>query len=261
MTIGSIQSIHSLKLIVGSLVLTAALLLKTFYSHADSEDLVWIIGPTAFLTETFSNLSFIHESGFGWVDVQHNVVIAPVCAGVNFLIISFCMSSFQLMWRGASLKKIIASIIIAGLGAYVLTVTANTLRITLSVALFKPNIYSEWLTPDMLHRVSGTVVYYLFLCFYSSLISCSFRNKKSARQELDSSLSTRFVLFAPLFWYLLFSLGVPFANNAFQANPDLFITHALSVCVVTTFLTLILIKAQYLLIRLRAVRNYGRTKT
>ena len=261
MTIGSIQSIHSLKLIVGSLVLTAAFLLKTFYSHADSEDLVWIIGPTAFLTETFSNLSFIHESGFGWVDVQHNVVIAPVCAGVNFLIISFCMSSFQLMWRGASLKKIIASIIIAGLGAYILTVTANTVRITLSVALFKTDIYSEWLTPDMLHRVSGTVVYYLFLCFYSCLISCSFRNKKSVRQELDSLLSKQFVLFAPLFWYLLFSLGVPFANNSFQTNPDLFITHALSVCVVTSLLTLVFIKAQFLLIRLRTVRNFGRTKT
>lgn len=236
--------------ITGLAVLISAYLLKSFYSQAGSGDLAWIIGPSAWLTEIFSDLSFTHEPGYGWVDAHHNAVIAPVCAGVNFLIISFCMSSCQILWKTGSPKRLFTGVITAGLASYALTVVANTARIILTVALFKPDIYSEWLTPGMLHRVCGTVVYYLFLCIYSYSINYCSRNSDSENPARTcSSIGRHFILIVPLFWYLLLSLGVPFANNAFRNNPQQFITHAFSVGVVTSTLTLILFNTQYFYIR------------
>ena len=236
--------------IAGAAVLISAYLLKSFYSQASSEDLTWIIGPTAWLTEIFSNLSFNHEPGYGWVDVKHNAVIAPACAGVNFLIISFCMSSFQILWMKRSPKKLITGIITAGLISYAATIIANTARITLSVALFKTDIYFDWLTPGMLHRVNGTVIYYLFLCICSYIINYRLTSSDSENPTSTTCVTGRkLILVVPLFWYLLFSLGVPFANNAWKNNPEQFITHALSVGLITSALTLISFKAQYLYIR------------
>ena len=93
------------KLVVTSIVLAAAYLLKAYYSGAASEDLIWIIGPVARLVELFSDFNFVHEPGYGWVDVEHDVVIAPACAGVNFYIIAFCMSAFQLTHRVQPLAR------------------------------------------------------------------------------------------------------------------------------------------------------------
>jgi exosortase K len=232
------------KVIGGGLVLAAAYQLKDFYSRAGSEDLAWIIGPTAWVAEIFSDLSFSPEPGYGWVDVRHNVVIAPVCAGMNFLIIAFCMSSFQILWKRTSAKQIFPAIAVAGGVSYLLTIIANAARILLAVTLFPLDIHNAWLTPDMLHRVAGIVVYYLLLCSYSQAINYYFDSGNQHLQERKNLFAKQTLLLVPLFWYLLFSVGVPFANNSFTRNPELFARHATTVALVTVLLTLILYKVQ-----------------
>lgn len=235
------------KMIGGAIILAVAYLLKDFYRKAGTEELAWIIGPTALLTEIFSGLSFVHEPGYGWVDIQHHAVIAPVCAGVNFLIIAFCMSSFQILWKAASAQAMITGVIIASTASYLITVIANAIRIILSVVLFSLDIHSEWVTPDMLHRVAGIVIYYLLLCSYSSAISQFFKNTNHNTQPYNGLIMRQTILLAPLFWYLLFSIGVPFANNSFENHPDLFVAHSLTIGAVTAALTLILFKLKQMI--------------
>lgn len=218
------------KLLAGSTVLLAAYLLKSFYSQAGAEDLTWIIGPTAWLTEVFSGLSFTREAGYGWVNYSHNVVIAPVCAGVNFLIIAFCMASFLVLKKkAASAKKLIIGILIAALTSYVLTITANTARIILSVILYDLDIYSNWLTPALLHRISGVAIYFMFLSIYYHVSWFYLSDKANPSPPLLS---------VPLLWYVLISIGVPLANKAYQKNTELFITHVSIVLVVASMLSL-----------------------
>lgn len=231
------------KLIGGVIILTAAYLLKAYYSQATSESLSWIIGPTAVLAEMFSSLSFVHEPGYGWVDVQKNVVIAPVCAGVNFLIIAFCMSSFQILWKTRSPRGLVSGVIIGSTASYLLTVIANAARIILSVLMFRLDFYTEWITPEMVHRITGIIVYYLLLCFYSGAVSYYFRTVDSSRPGLVGRVNRQAMLLAPLFWYVLFSVGIPLANHSLRNNPELFITHGMTVGLVTTIATLILYKA------------------
>ena len=240
------------KLIGGAIIFSTAYLLRVFYSRADSADLFWIIGPTARLVEIFTSLSFSPEAGYGWVDVTRNVVIAPVCAGVNFLIIAFCMSAFQILWKKHSPGELTAGILLAGAASFLLTVVANAMRIVLAVALFKADIYNHWLTPDMVHRVAGIVVYYLLLCFYAQALNCGCSGKRSQRQVL---------LLVPLCWYLLFSVGVPLANQALDHDPELFLRHAVTIALVTALVTLILYRIQrwYILVRKNLYLSHQRT--
>ena len=253
------SNIH--KLTGGVTILTAAYLLKDFYSAAGTEDLSWIIAPTAWLAELFSGLSFTPEPGYGWVDVVHNVVIAPVCAGVNFLIIAFCMSAFQVLWKKSSAKALISGIVLAGAASYLLTIIANATRIILAVALFNLDIYNEWLTPDMVHRVAGIVVYYLLLCIYSQSINWCVSGQNNHGHVGENPYRTQTLLLVPLFWYLLFSVGVPFAHNSLRADPELFLRHATTVGAVTFVLTLVIytIRHCFLCVRNNRYNSHQRT--
>ena len=76
-------------------VLLMAVGLKYHYSHARSDDLGWILGPTAGGVEYISGIDFEKEDGAGFVNRANRIIIAPSCAGVNFLIIAFCMAAFS----------------------------------------------------------------------------------------------------------------------------------------------------------------------
>ena len=243
------------KLVVTSIVLAAAYLLKAYYSGAASEDLIWIIGPVARFVELFSDLNFVHEPGYGWVDVEHDVVIAPACAGVNFYIIAFCMSAFQLTHRVQPLTRTLTKIMSAGLLSYIIAIVANVLRILLATYFHDIDLHSSWLSSETVHRIVGTCVFYLLLFSYSRAIS-TWHNRQAPEHRTDTpqSPSTNILIFfVPLVWYLAFSLGVPFVNQAFQAHPENFIRHALHVVVVTVVLTLIWLTSHYLTVRFRKV--------
>ncbi len=229
------------KKILGCLsVLLLAYLLKKYYSSADSQSLFWILAPTAHLVELFSGLTFVNEPGLGWFNQLHEVIIAPSCSGVNFLIIMFCMSSFQIIfsrYRGCALFILTG---FAGLAGYVVTLVVNALRIWLSIILYRADIYSGWLTPDALHRIAGVMLYYLILCFFYLSVSYSLNRRtvklRSAKNGGSNSGSV-LLLLIPLFWYLLFSLGVPFINKAYQQQPGRFVEHSLTIAATSVLLT------------------------
>jgi len=225
-----------------STVLLICFILKKYYSSADSQSLIWILAPTAHLVELFSGLAFVNEPGLGWFNQLHEVLIAPSCGGVNFLIIIFCMSSFQIIFNQVSGFRLLVWAGCAGLAAYAVTLLVNSVRIWLSILLLQADIYSDWLTPEALHRIGGVTLYYLVLCFYYLFIS-SMLNRHSVKfqtSRIDGSRPGRIVvLCVPLAWYLLFALGVPFVNNAYQQQPDLFVDHSLAVGSTSVVLTMI----------------------
>lgn len=226
------------------IVLLLSFLLKRYYSSADSQGLFWILAPTARLVELFSGLSFANEPGLGWFNQLHEVVIAPSCGGVNFLIIMFCMSSFQIIFSGLRGYGLLLMAGFAGLASYGVTLFVNAVRIWLSILLYRADIYSGWLTPDAVHRIAGVTLYYLFLCFYYQLVSYILNRQAMKLQSsgYGGSKSGRILLlFIPLFWYLLFSLGVPFLNRAYQQQPDLFFEHCLTVGSTSVLLSAIIV--------------------
>ena len=221
------------------LALLVAFGLKYHYSQARSDDLVWILGPTAVLVEQLSGIDFEKEAHTGYVNNEHRVIIAPVCAGVNFYTIAFCMAVFcgipaigplrsKALWLAASL-----------IAAYLLTLVVNALRIILAIYLYDMDMYSTWITPKRVHRLEGTVIYFFFLYLFYRIIKKGLHGYRCRELAAAGQKSRPTVFFkpgsayrstlaglVPLFWYSLITLVVPLLNGAARDNGARFVEHS-----------------------------------
>ena len=219
------------------LALLIAFGLKYYYSRAGSDDLIWILGPTAELVEQIGQIPFEREAGTGFVNHRLRVIIAPACAGVNFLIISSCMAVFCGLHYFKSIQAKMAWLAISALSAYLLTVPVNALRILLSIYVYNADIYSGWITAQRVHRLEGVVIYFFFLClFYRIIMKAIHLHLRTTAGKRSMGIQCNFVLcgpsrwagagLIPLFWYALISLGIPLINAAYSKNGFRFIEHS-----------------------------------
>jgi exosortase K len=211
------------------LAIMIAIGLKHHYSQASVEDLNWILAPTVEFVEQLSGITFEKEAYTGFISKTHRIIIAKSCAGVNFLIIAFCMLIFSRVRAtkpvGAKILFFIKSIITA----YFLTIIVNALRIILAIHLYNADIYGGWLTREMLHRIEGTAIYFMFLCFiYFVFVSRQSTNKSTARRAIKT----------PLFWYLIVTLFVPLVRRSLQGDLSGFFEHSLVVIIILIIILL-----------------------
>lgn len=231
------------------LVAAMAFALKLHYSRASADQLAWILKPTAVLVEKAIGIEFKHAAGSGYISREHRIIIAPSCAGVNFLIMAFCMSAFSFLHEPRLRRIKFLWIGFCGLASYLLALFVNTVRITLAIYLYKYSVSWGWFTPERIHRIEGIVVYLLFLSvFYLVIQKTVSRAKNQNEKKLRSSPGERYIL-NPWSWYLVMTLGVPFLNAAFLKNPAGFLEHAATILLVGLFLAGILHAAGKRLLR------------
>jgi exosortase K len=206
------------------LALLIAFGLKHHYSIASSDDLDWILRPTAQLVSHISGLEFEQETQTGYINREYRMIIAPACAGVNFLIIAFCMAVFSYIHYFNQTKRKLTWLFSSIVGAYLVTLIVNTLRILIAIYFHESHVSFGWFTPARLHRVEGIVIYFLCLYGYYWML-----------HKIVAHNSCRiYVELIPLFWYCVIGLGVPLFNAAYRSNGRLFLEHCsvvLTVCV------------------------------
>ena len=224
----------------------AALALKAQYSLARAEDLTWILSPMAWLVQILTGQNFYFDPTEGYVSHALGVVIAPACAGVNFMIAVFCMSYFSGIFKQTGTKAASRWLTGCAITSYFSTIIANSIRIHLSIVLITHDIHMGWLTPMRVHRISGIMIYFFFLNlvyhiirknFFSSLFcaddNAPARNTTGRYFANYSGGARQSQWFWPLFWYWGISLAVPFLNGARAANPAGFAEHSLTVGLVS----------------------------
>lgn len=211
-------------------VLIGAYLLKRHYSTASADDLRWILAPTTVLVELISGTSFEFESHAGYLSSNRSFLIAKSCAGVNFLLTAFLMLAVSRLWRDRSQNMPWKFIPTAALIAYLATLIANTVRITVAVQTQQIQIESGWLPLAQLHRLEGIFIYFGFL-----LLLFVISEKMSARQP--SALVRQSIL--PLLIYYAITLGIPLINGAYRQSAD-FWEHSLPVLLIPLLLLLLL---------------------
>jgi|ERR1051325_953223 exosortase K len=188
-------------------VLLMALGLKQFYSTASANQLSWILEPTTILVSLISGESFQFESYAGYITSDRSFVIAAACAGVNFLITAFLMLSLRKLWADQSTEVSWTFIPIAALAAYLATLIANAVRITIALQLQRTQPHIGNFSPSELHRLEGIFAYFGFLLLLF-VISERGRTKSSSR------VLSLYVF--PLLIYYLTTLGIPLANGAYR---------------------------------------------
>lgn len=223
--------------------------LKFFYSTVSVNQLRWILAPTTTLVELISGQQFQFESYAGYINSDHSFLIAASCAGVNFLITAFLMLALGHLWRNRSQSPSWMFIPGAALIAYLVTLLANTVRITTALQLRSMRVESGLLSPGQLHRFEGIFIYFGFLLllyvisdFLSNAappasdgaglerkrLACNTRapilrmqpgtvalQSSNARAHQRRRLTFQRCLF-PLFIYYGTTLGLPFLNGAFR---------------------------------------------
>jgi exosortase K len=223
--------------------------LKFFYSTTSVNQLRWILAPTTALVELISGQSFQFESHAGYINSDHSFLIAASCAGVNFLITAFLMLALGHLWRNRSQRLSWKFVPYAALIAYLVTLVANTVRITTALQLRAMRVESGLLSPGQLHRFEGIFIYFGFLLllyvisdFLSSAASPTaaepgvtrkclagntgaliFRTQTRAvaLQSLNAEARQRRPVtlqrcLFPLVIYYGTTLGIPFLNGAFR---------------------------------------------
>lgn len=193
--------------------------LKYHYSHSSSDNLVWILAPTAYLVEMTGDMTFEREVNTGYVNNESGIIIAPTCSGVNFMIIAFCLSAYmglkKIKTTPAQLMWIIASIA----GSYIYTLLVNTFRINLSIYSIKTEFLEAWFSRETVHLLEGIMVYFIFLLLYHYLLNRVINPDLSKSSQKPFMLIKKFLL--PLSFYLSFTLLVPVLNHGgFPPNKD-----------------------------------------
>jgi exosortase K len=225
-----------------------ALVLKQHYSQAGPGQLEWILKPTAGMVSVASGHLFTFEAGTGYVCGARRVIIAPGCAGINFMLMAFGMAAFaglhhmqrcshRFIWLMASLGV-----------SYFLTLGVNALRILVSIHTFHSGFSFCGLGWESVHRMEGVVIYFFFLwIFYSMILGVTERydllwqGRKCGRLGKPSTpvIDIRKAVLAglaPCAWYLAITLAVPFLNGAPRTVGGRFYEHAavvLGLCLMT----------------------------
>jgi len=216
------------------LLLLFAFALKYHYSHASSDNLAWVLSPTASLVVSVTDLRFVYEAHTGYVSREHSVIIAPSCAGINFMIVALLMAGAMGISRLKTGGEIIVWLGFTGIGVYLLTLVINTIRIVGAIYLYEADIGHGWLTPARVHRLEGIGIYFFALCLFHRVVDyvlTGYHRRESIHAPCDEKYRSLRYGWVPAGWYILVLVGIPLANQAFHHHPAHFMEHGLTVII------------------------------
>lgn len=226
------------------LIGTAAILaLKLFYRNANADELKWILAPTARWVSILSGIDFQYEPQVGYVSHSFRFIIAASCSGLRFMLICIAALLFSYLHRMQTKKSGFCWIIASIAASWLYTVFINGLRIVLSVylplSLKKAMAFDGWLTPERLHTMIGTAVYFTgLLVFYQAAGYASFKIAGMHNTVLPPAGILKYL--PPVFWYFGIVLGIPFFGRAIRNDWENFREYALLVAALCLGLLLLM---------------------
>lgn len=180
---------------------------KRHSSTAAADELAYLLQPTAALVEYATGYEFIAERGTGFFCRELHLVIAPVCSGANFLIVSFAALVFGFSNRAPRPSSKLTWFVASAALAYVSTLVINAARITLSLRWAEAPAASP--SGEAAHRLIGIVAYLGGL-----LLLYAFAGQLFDRRKLSA-----FHFALPLAVYSGVTLVVPWLRGA-ASRPD-----------------------------------------
>jgi exosortase K len=156
------------------LVLGGAYILKRFYSTAGADELGWALGPTAALVERFTCVHFVAERGAGFVSQGRDLVIAPACAGINFLVIAVLSLTFAFVRQLGRPAAKVCFVVACVLASYAAMLLVNATRISLGMA-FERLFADLGASHGDVHRILGIATYLTSLWILFALAGAALR--------------------------------------------------------------------------------------
>ncbi len=255
-------------LILYGLTLLIALGLKYHYSRSGSEELFWILAPTAGLVEFINGTPFENEGNTGYVSHERHVIIAPSCAGINFMIIVFCMTAFSGLKTLTGIRARSLWPMVSLITAYGLTLGTNSFRIITSMAVYESEFLRGSISMDLIHRIQGILIFFISLNLFYLILRrvLNMFQHHPTEKKVNTDYSTNHSRsvsknLSPIFWYCAVTIGIPLLSRAYHGQEDTFFRHIvviLSVCLLTFVLfSLVRLSCQYLFFKIRYRKENG----
>lgn len=222
---------HATRILGAAVSLLVMLALKHHYSLASADQLNWILAPTAKLVAWLTPAHPVYESGVGYVDFGQGIIVAPACAGVNFMIMAFGLAVLCCMAVISRPTALLICMVASLCSAYGYTLLVNTVRIGLSMILYRADIYGHWLTAQRLHRLAGIGLYLGALWLWFAGLQSVIGSSSCAVEHRGRLSFLRLPDWLPPAWYLLGTVGVPLANLIFQGRSSQFGEHCITILV------------------------------
>lgn len=210
-----------------------AIALKFHYSRAEIDELQWVLAPTTRLVSLFRGVEFVWNADVGYIATGHNVIVTAACAGVNFVVISFCMPAINFVGRARTWQGKLALLLGSALAAYGFTLVVNACRIALTLRIAEAPMMTGW-SPESIHRFEGVMVYFTALVLLYVTAESLYQCWNLPRSDAPGGApSRRLTLSVPLFWYLLIVVGIPFLRLPYHGDAAHFLQHAAIVLAIT----------------------------
>lgn len=216
--------------------------LKLYSDQAGSDELIWLLRPTAWWTSTLSGFPFTYKQGVGYVNHSLRFIIAPACAGLRFWIITCLMLVWSFVHRMDSRKKQLHWTLLSLPASCLITIFVNGIRITLSIILppliQNPESIIKNISSGQLHTAIGTLVYFLsLLVLYWAGDQLSQKIGKKDTIQKKQSIWKKLL---PILWYLGPVLGLPFLSRMVYKDYKNFTSYELPVLTVCVSVLLLL---------------------
>ena len=225
------------KVLLLSIIAAVAFILKLHYSRAAADQLQWILSPTAACVGLLGGRSFTYEAGTGYCDFAHLTVIAPVCAGVNFMVVVFCMVAVMVVLQVDRRTDYLILLPASLLSAWGVTIAVNAVRIGVGTYCGDAGLHLGWMTPERVHRLVGIIVYFFALCgIYAAsdrfLEWLTARECRGRRHAVLPGIAIFSPVLIPALWYIAVTLLVPFLSGRYSFSDGHRIEHTLWVLAV-----------------------------
>lgn len=163
--------------------LIVIVIVKIFYVRADNASLMLVIKPITKIVSIFHGSEFIFENSLGFFSDQLGIAINKSCAGVNFLLIIYCMLSFSYIHKFKTLKgKAIYFIAILPI-SYFLALLINSFRIIVSITMQRLNFLDGWASTEVIHNITGMLIFICFLFIVNYVFSTILKKDWCAYEE------------------------------------------------------------------------------
>lgn len=231
--------------------------MKLFYSNAGSDELQWILAPTAWWVRALSGIAFEYQPQIGYVSHACRFVIASSCSGVQFMMVTTAALIFSYIHRMKTVKKRLCWLMLCLTASYLFTVFVNGIRIVISIYLPMAAAFhrqTAGLGSKRLHTVIGIAVYFtsLFIIYHLAgyvsrkITAIEVKDLKRASSSKHSLKTRLYQCAPPVFWYFFIVLGIPFLNRAYKNNQRDFGEYALLMTAVCFVIVLVYCLSSFL---------------